>query len=584
MEDSRMSPFRRIASIAFICTAAAASAFALTRAQSAPVAWLNQGWDAATRHRYYYESQGTRFIPAAILEALRTPSGQPLMAPANMRRLGFIVDEDRTDPANPYNWPVGFAIDRDQATGMAMAGFTCAACHTAQISYRGSTFRVDGGQAGVDINEFRTEMRQALLATAKDPARRAAFATETVKLGLKPAQLEASFAEFQRSAEADRMTPEFELRSTPTGPGRLDALNAIGSTVFGLDLDAPKNFKAGTAPVDFPYLWDITRFDWVQYNASLRQPMERNVGEALGVGVKTEFIDAHGKLNPEPLRWKSSVRIKSLYWMENAVSTLQPPVWNSAFGPIDRAKAARGRALFTTNCSMCHGVQVIEGTKPIEWHMTVLPIDRIGTDPNQATDFARNTFDATKLGLGKAVHANVGLGYVVTRVKHQAYRDAGIPQSQWTTYDGRLGNDFPAPCGYKARPLVGVWATAPFLHNGSVPTIYDLLSETRPSHFWFGSRELDPHKLGFAQTSGPGTALFDVSLTGNSNAGHWFTNDRTRRGRIGRALSDSEKYEIIEYLKAATYADYPMRAVGRPGPLPCQNDPNWAMHIQQQTK
>ena len=98
------------------------------------------------------------------------------------------------------------------------------------------------------------------------------------------------------------------------------------------------------------------------------------------------------------------------------------------------------------------------------------------------------------------------------------------------------------------------------------------------------SRELDPHNLGFAQTSGPGTALFDASLTGNSNAGPWFPTARPRRGRLGRALSDTEKYEIIEYLKAATYADYPMRAVGRPGPLPCQNDPNWAMAIQGQAK
>jgi len=567
----------RIASIVGIVTGIAVSAVALTHAQSTQPGSLDQGWDAATRHRYYYESQGTRFIPAAILEALRTPSGQRFMAPANMRRLGFIVDEDRSDPANPYGWPVGFALDRDAATGMMVAGFTCAACHTAQITYRGASFRVEGGQAGVDINEFRAEMRQALLATTKSPLRKLRFARDTEKLGLSRAQLKAVLAEMQRSSAANEMSPEFALRSTPTGPGRLDALNAIGSTVFGLDLGVPHNAKAGTAPVDFPYLWDITRFDWVQYNASLRQPMERNVGEALGVGVKTEFIDAHGNLNPEPLRWKSSVHIKSLYWMETALSTLQPPVWNAAFGEIDRAKAARGRALFANTCARCHGVQVIEGANPVEWHMTVLPLDRIGTDPNQATDFARNTFDARKLGLGAAVHANVGLSYVVTRVKDQAYRDAGIPQSQWAAYDGRESNEFPAPCGYKARPLVGVWATGPFLHNGSVPTVFDLLSETRPSHFYFGSHELDPHKLGFAQTSGPGTALFDASLTGNSNAGHWFTNDPTRRGRIGRAWTDTEKYEIIEYLKAATYADYPERAVKPGGSLPCQNDPNWAM-------
>ncbi|MBV9718819.1 MAG: hypothetical protein JOZ77_05840 [Candidatus Eremiobacteraeota bacterium] len=574
-----MSYIGRVASIALLAAGMLATVVALTRAQTTSVTWLDQGWSAATRHRYYYESQGTRFIPAAILEALRSPSGDRFMAPPNMRRLGFIVDENRMDAANPYGWPVGFTIDRDAATGVAMAGFTCAACHTAQIQYRGVSYRIDGGQAGADINEFRTEMRQALLTTAKDPVRHAAFVQETVKLGLTAAQLASALAELEPSASTDRMTPEFALRSTPTGPGRLDALNAIGSTVFALDLGVPHNAKAGSAPVDFPYLWDITRLDWVQYNASLRQPMDRNVGEALGVGVQTNFIDARGNLNPEPLRWKSSTRIESLYWMENALSTLRPPVWSAAFGPIDRAKAERGRVLFAANCAMCHGVQVIEGTKPVEWHVPVLALDRIGTDPNQATDYARNTYDATKLGLGASVRANVGLSYVVTHVKEQAYKDAGIPKSQWPLYDGlgREGNAFPAPCGYKARPLVGVWATAPFLHNGSVPTVYDLLSETRPSRFWFGSRELDPQKLGFMQSSGPGDRLFDASLTGNSNAGHWFTNDRTRRGRIGRALSDDEKYAIIEYLKSATYADYPTRSVGRPGPLPCEKDPNWAM-------
>jgi len=560
---------------------AAASVVALSREQTDSVTTLNQGWDASTQHRFYYESQGTRFIPAAMLEALQTPAGERFMSGSNMRRLGFIVDDDRAvDAANPYGWPVGFAVDRDASTGIAMAGFTCAACHTAQIEYRGAAFRIDGGQSGADINAFREAMAQALIATGKDAARRSRFEKQAVALGFPGTRIAAAFNVLAENAlHGDRMSPEYVIPTTPTGPGRLDALNAIGSTVFGLNLGVPGNAKQGNAPVDFPYLWDIWRFDWVQYNASIRQPMDRNVGEALGVGVKTNFIDANGAANPESLRWKSSVRIESLYWMENALAKLRPPVWPRAFGTIDRAQAARGRVLFAANCSACHGIQVIAGTTPAEWHLPVVPLQKIGTDPNQATDYARNTFDATKLGLGNAVHAAQGLSYVVTRVKEQAYRDAGIPQSEWAKYDGfgRSGNSFPAPCGYKARPLIGVWATGPFLHNGSIPTIYDLLSETRPARFWFGSRELDPAKLGFVAESGPGNMLFDASAPGNNNSGHWFTNDRARRGRIGRALTDSEKYAIIEYLKSATLADYPMRTVGRPGLMPCENDPNWAM-------
>jgi mono/diheme cytochrome c family protein len=575
-------PLASRAALCVLLTAgAAASVVALSREQTTSVVTLDQGWDAATQHRFYYESQGTRFIPAAMLEALQTPAGERFMSASNMSRFGFIVDDGRgVDAANPYGWPIGFAVDRDASTGIAMAGFTCAACHTAQIEYRGAAFRIDGGQSNADVNEFREAMAQALIATSKDAVRRSRFEKQAVALGFPGSRVAAAFKALAENAlHGDRMSPEYVIPTTPTGPGRLDALNAIGSTVFGLNLGVPGNAKQGNAPVDFPYLWDIWHFDWVQYNASIRQPMDRNVGEALGVGIQTNFIGANGAANPEPLRWKSSVRIASLYWMENALAKLRPPVWPQAFGSIDRAQAARGRVLFAVNCSACHGIQVIAGTAPAEWHLPVVPLAKIGTDPNQATDYARNTFDATKLGLGKTVHAAQGLSYVVTRVKEQAYRDAGIPKSEWAKYDGfgRTGNSFPAPCGYKARPLIGVWATGPFLHNGSVPTIYDLLSERRPVRFWFGSRELDPAKLGFVQESRQGNMLFDASVPGNNNSGHWFTNDLARRGRIGRALTDSEKYAIIEYLKSATLADYPTRTVGRPGLMPCENDPNWAM-------
>ncbi len=543
---------------------------------------LNQGWDRTTQHRYYYESQGTRFIPAALLEALRTPTGTRFMDPANMRGMGFIVEShERSDAQNPYGWPIGFAIDRDKSTGIAMAGFTCAACHTSQIAYRGSSLLVEGGAANVDINAFRKALAQAVIFTGTDTARRAKFENEAVALGFPRTHVSATFDQMLATMEhGAKAPPEYVVASTPAGPGRLDALNAIATALFATNLDVPANAKKGDAPVNFPYLWDIWRFDWVQYNASVRQPMERNIGEALGVGVQTHFVNpATGTVNPEPLRWKSSARVQSLYWMENALSTLRPPQWPEAIlGRIDRSKAQRGRALFMQNCSACHGIQRIAGTNPVEWHVPVIALDKIGTDPNQAADYAKHTFDATKLGLSAHVRTPVGLGYVVERVKKQAYVDAGIPKTEWPKYDGfgRTSESFPAPCGYKARPLIGVWATGPFLHNGSVPTIYDLLSQTRPAMFWFGSTEFDPHKIGFIQTQVPGAMQFASATSGNSTAGHWFTNDRSRRGRIGRALSDAEKYAIIEYLKAATPADYPERTVRKPGAMPCETNPAWA--------
>jgi hypothetical protein len=539
-----------------------------------------QGWDDATLQRYHYESQGTRFMPAAILEALRTPGGR-FMEPANLRKFGFIFDDTHANtPEHPYAWPIGLAIDRD-SSGIEMAGFTCAACHTAQIHYRGATLQIEGGAADIDVAAFRRALAAAVIFSGSDPERRAAIETRAVALGFPRDRIGPAFDRtVDAMAEAAKSPPEYVTASTPGGPGRLDALNAIATAIFSTDLGVPKNAKVGDAPVRFPYLWDIWRFDWVQYNASVRQPMDRNIGEALGVGIATHFVDpVTGAANPEPLRWKSSVRVRSLRWIEDALSRLQAPVWpQHILGRIDPVKAAEGADLFANNCARCHAVQEIAGTAPTEWHVPVVPLEQIGTDPRQARDYAKHRFDASKLGLATDVRTPVGLAFVVEEIKRQAYTDARIPKAQWPQYDGfgRTTSTFPAPCGYKARPLIGVWATGPFLHNGSVPTIYDLLSESRPAKFWFGSEEFDPVHLGFTRTETPGAMLFDTHLPGNSNAGHWFTGDRTRRGRIGPALSEAQKYAIIEYLKSATAANYPRFTIRTVPDAPCETQPAWA--------
>jgi len=94
---------------------------------------------------------------------------------------------------------------------------------------------------------------------------------------------------------------------------------------------------------------------------------------------------------------------------------------------------------------------------------------------------------------------------------------------------------------YKARPLDGIWATAPYLHNGSVPTLYDLLNlpDQRPKSFYVGSRLLDPKKIGLDTTEVPDAFLFDTSVKGNWNNGHEF----------GTQLSRMEKDALLEFLK-----------------------------------
>ena len=80
------------------------------------------------------------------------------------------------------------------------------------------------------------------------------------------------------------------LQTMHEGFGRTDALGRIGNTAFGDHL-AKGNYQVGDAPVSYPYLWNIWKFDWVQYNGSVAQPLARNIGEALGVGERLKKGD-----------------------------------------------------------------------------------------------------------------------------------------------------------------------------------------------------------------------------------------------------------------------------------------------------
>ena len=96
---------------------------------------------------------------------------------------------------------------------------------------------------------------------------------------------------------------------------------------------------------------------------------------------------------------------------------------------------------------------------------------------------------------------------------------------------------------YAARPLYGIWAAAPYLHNGSVPTLYHLLlpPDQRPKTFALGAREYDPVKLGFVVDTACSAqdCLVDTSETGNGNAGHLWGTD----------LAESDRMALLEYLK-----------------------------------
>ena len=142
-----------------------------------------------------------------------------------------------------------------------------------------------------------------------------------------------------------------------------------------------------------------------------------------------------------------------------------------------------------------------------------------------------------------------------TKILNKAVSKAGISTTSAeydsiVSYTNQTMEEAPQ-LGYKAAPRDGIWATAPFLHNASVPNIYELLSPAaeRSKKFYI-TREFDPVKLGIDTSVGKSTDfLLDTSLAGNSNLGHSFEGGNSP-GVVGRALTPDERFALIEYLKS----------------------------------
>ncbi len=160
------------------------------------------------------------------------------------------------------------------------------------------------------------------------------------------------------------------------------------------------------------------------------------------------------------------------------------------------------------------------------------------------------------LGIDKSGFADA-LGAVVAKTVNYVFDQKKPPVSpaDRKKIDGYMPNELRGELAYKVRPLNGVWATPPYLHNGSVPTVEALLGppEDRPKKFYLGNREYDPVNLGYKFDKIDNGFEFDTSIRGNSNRGHEFRKDYNKdkeiKGVIGPALSADDRKALIEYLK-----------------------------------
>ena len=332
---------------------------------------------------------------------------------------------------NPDGLPVGFA-KRELALDQGIygcwkgnwVGFACAACHSGQVNYRGYQIRIEGGAAHHDIEAFQARFGEAINALAASETKFARFARRVLGRGVggTPEALAGAFRCYAENARKNRSFFEAAQAGaaelpTASGFGRLDAHERGVNLFLALPLREARNYVPETAPVSFPAIWDTPYFDWVLYNAAIRQPLARNVIEALGVQAPID----HATIFTDRLVY--SVNVDNIAAGQRAVMDLMSPPWpEGILGPIDKELAARGGQVYRNQCAGCHTVIDREthapsgGTAYGADHKIKIPtfaLDQVGTDPRQAATFAERTVDLSKIG-GPAEISSFQAGQVVT--------------------------------------------------------------------------------------------------------------------------------------------------------------------------
>jgi hypothetical protein len=529
----------------------------VTPAQAQNIQWLDQGWSQQERQYWHNLSLGQALAPVSWLQSLELGQGETLFLNQEyLKRFGVLFDE--TNSSNVRGLPIGFAVAPQNSSVSGYFGLTCAACHTGQITYKGKQIKYDGGSINFDIYKILGDFFESLAITINDKNKWDRFVKRVQNLEkISEPDLRKNVTEaLKEIAWATEATDRSPGSFVYAGPGRADALNRIGNYIFGQRLLVSTNYYQSNAPANYPPLWNIWKFNWVHYNASFTQPMSRNILQVLGNNGKTNFIDSNGVATKGEDRWKTSVDFIGASEMEAGIRKLSPPKWpENILGAVDQIKAKRGKILFEKNCASCHSPRPIRSPENLkaELAVTLIPLSVIGTDPAHATTFNERRFDLSKLtGNTSRISASDGLMLVINAIENYAYEKLKLDKNRRDEIIGfGRENLIRAPLAYKSRTLDAIWASPPYLHNGSVPNMFELLSPVaeRSKQFWTGTYEYDPVKLGYVSNkSNENYFLFDATINGNKNIGHEF-NDGKGPGIIGRKLSMNERFDLIEYLK-----------------------------------
>jgi hypothetical protein len=446
---------------------------------------------ASEEEHFLYGSIGTEAtagVPYWIWLVLPRIFPDKLPYAGGYQALGIVAQEGR-------ELPVGFS---KQTIGIERVGINCAFCHTATYRAHVSDKPVMVPAAPSHTTSPQDYLR-FLFACAADPRfNSATIMAEIAKNYSLPLldQLAYRFAlvPFTKLTLL-RQQNEYQqygwMKDNPRwGNGRIDPFNPVKYRV----LNQPVDGSIGNS--DMVPLWNLAAhegysFHWDGLNTNLQEVV---ISSAIGDGTPPEWVDQD---------WKKPGAQSSLKRVMHYISYAQPPKFPF---PIDAALAARGKQIYAQQCAACHAAG---GARTGRVESTDNPM--LQTDRHRIDMWTQNSATA---------YNNYGSGHA-WKLSH-----------------------FVKQNGYVNVPLEGLWLRGPYLHNGSVPTLADMLEEPakRPKVFFRGYDLLDPERVGFVSQGAEAEHAgfrYDTGVAGNGNGGHLW----------GTALNPEDKRAMIEYMK-----------------------------------
>ncbi len=455
-----------------------------------PLPWNNVsvGFDDIDEHFRYGSIGGEKSsgIPYWIWRVL--PEMFPDALPGGgYTSLGFIQESGEA-------LPIGFA--KGKSNGLETVTQNCATCHVGRV--RTAPDAEPQIIATMPANTVDMEgYIQFLRAVALDSrfnAQEMMPYIEASGANLNPfAKILYRFVVIPQTRDAlitrgDRLS--FMDRQLPYGPGRADVFTPYKTLQFNFpQAQLTASELAGIS--DFPPIW----------------AQQKREGMQLHWDGNNDSIDERNKSAALALAKPTTLNFASLHRVQDWLREVSPPRFPF---PIDSGLSTQGKTLYENNCASCHA---FGGNKT----GTVEPIMAIATDRGRLDSYT---------------------------VELAANQSALLTDIEFQGEDQRFTH-FRKTDGYANLPLDGVWLRAPYLHNGSVPTLWDLLQKPsqRPKQFYRGNDLYDADKVGFvsnvATENGKTYFRYDTALPGNGNGGHLY----------GTNLSTAAKRALIEYLK-----------------------------------